>query len=244
MKDQRHPHKESFSLLLISHTGGKSRQFHLSLARLRLFFFLLALTVFALIGLIVLSATEHGRQSALRAQLIAQQHKNQQLEADMKILEEEKSALARENGLLQLTAMSQTATRDNSDEEENQTDPDFPGLYPSSETGLLIATYSPETPYLSINTHIEDHIVAAANGTIVSVTSDDTYPVIVEIEHINGYRTRYMCRQSAQLEAADDAAVQAGDTLLVITADNTQLDYQVFLNDEAIDPLNVIDAKG
>ncbi len=46
MKQQRHKHKESFSILLISHTGRESRQFHISLFSFRLFLlFLLLLCV-------------------------------------------------------------------------------------------------------------------------------------------------------------------------------------------------------
>ena len=38
--------------------------------------------------------------------------------------------------------------------------------------------------------------------------------------------------------------VQQGDPLLTITTDDTQLDYQIILNGETVDPLSVIDAKG
>ncbi|MDE6891143.1 MAG: hypothetical protein K2P50_05030 [Lachnospiraceae bacterium] len=53
-----------------------------------------------------------------------------------------------------------------------------------------------------------------------------------------------MCRQDADKNTEIGAKVNAGDTILTITADNTQLDYQVVFEGEIIDPLNVIDAKG
>ena len=79
---------------------------------------------------------------------------------------------------------------------------------------------------------------------MTSISSDDTYPQIIEISHASGYTTRYMCRQEAQLETQQDAQVLAGDTLLTITTDETQLDYQVIFDGEPIDPLTVIEAKG
>ena len=42
----------------------------------------------------------------------------------------------------------------------------------------------------------------------------------------------------------EGAQVEAGTILMTITSDDTQLDYQVLLNGETIDPLSVIDAKG
>jgi len=42
----------------------------------------------------------------------------------------------------------------------------------------------------------------------------------------------------------EGAQVLRGDTLLTVITDETMLDYQVILNDESVDPLLVIDAKG
>ena len=107
-----------------------------------------------------------------------------------------------------------------------------------------MSNYSEEEPYLSISMHEEGNIVATGNGTVITVSSDDTYPVIVEVEHEKGYKTRYLCRQEAEVKATEGAQVEAGDTLFTITTDETQLDYQILFEEEAIDPLTVIEAKG
>lgn len=86
--------------------------------------------------------------------------------------------------------------------------------------------------------------MAAGNGTVTAVWSDDPYAHIVEIEHESGYKTRYLLHQDAEVNVEQGVQVQAGDTLLTITSDDCQLDYQVLLNDEPIDPLSIIDAKG
>ena len=107
-----------------------------------------------------------------------------------------------------------------------------------------MSSYSEEQPYLSISARSEGNVIAAGDGTVTSITSDDTYPQIIEISHASGHTTRYMCRQEAQLDAQEGAQVLAGDTLLTITTDETQLDYQVIFDGEPIDPLTVIEAKG
>ena len=42
----------------------------------------------------------------------------------------------------------------------------------------------------------------------------------------------------------EGARVQAGDILLTITKDDTQLDYQILYEEKSVDPLEIIDAKG
>ena len=56
--------------------------------------------------------------------------------------------------------------------------------------------------------------------------------------------TRYMSQQEAESGLEQDTQIQAGDTLFTIITDNTQLDYQVLLNGEPVDPLSVFEAKG
>ena len=131
-------------------------------------------------------------------------------------------------------------------EPDEPADPDagIPRRYPTSGTSGRLSSYSEEEPYLAISTHTEGNIIATGNGTVTAVSSDDTYPVIVEVEHDKGYRTRYMCRQTADVLATEGAQVEAGDTLFTITVDDSQLDYQILFEGEPIDPLTVIEAKG
>ena len=69
MNQQRHKHKESFSILLISHTGRESRQFHISLFSFRLFLFLLGFFC-AVIGWMIFSfLQERGRERELLLQV-------------------------------------------------------------------------------------------------------------------------------------------------------------------------------
>lgn len=242
MNKQRHKRAESFSVLVVSSLDRSSRQFNVTLLSLRLAAFALVLICAALGIFICLYASVRGTQADLRARLAAQEQLALDLEAERDALNAEKLSLVAENETLRQTA--EPVSTKESAESVPVTDPSFPGRYPSYGAGVLQSSFSAEQDYLSINTYSGGNIIAAGNGTITGITSDETYPYIIEIDHGNGYQTRYLCRQEAELRIVEGARIQAGDILLTITNDDTQFDYQVIFNGEPIDPLEVIDAKG
>lgn len=253
MKQQRHKRKESFYILLISNTGRSNRQFQISLSILRMLFAFLLILCVALGWLAYQFSIAHKVQSSLKEQLSSQEQLVRQLETEKESLNSEKQALIAENESLRQQpepAIAETEETKEADDETEaepevpEADPFFPSLYPSSDTAMLLSAYSQEQSYLSITVHAEGKIIAAGSGTIVSISSDDTYPLIVEVDHGNGYVTRYMSQQAAESGLEENTQIQAGDTLFTIITDNTQLDYQVLLNGEPIDPLSVFDAKG
>lgn len=257
MKRKGHDHKESFSILFISHAGQKNRQINISQTASRVILFLLIFLLLVICGgagwlgwMLYQGALPGGGQSNLRAQLESQTQLVQQLEAEKESLNNEMQALVQENEALRQTAeaVDEGAGEGDKTESEAETetasDAGIPSRYPCSTTSSLISNYSEDVPYLSISTHEEGNIVATGKGTVVTVSSDDTYPVIVEVEHEKGYKTRYLCRQDAEVKATEGAQVEAGDTLFTIITDETQLDYQILFEEEAIDPLTVIEAKG
>lgn len=243
MKDQRHKRKEIYSVLMVSNTNGKSRQFQVSAFTLRLCAVLLALLCIAIGWLIYRASMTDGALQVLRQEIASQKEQIAQLETDKDALTKDKLTLAAENEALKQQPGTPAAPEEASDEEE-ETDSSAPNRYPSDGVGIQKASYSEEQPYISISAYTGGHIVAAGDGTVTAVWSDDPYAHIVEIEHEGGYKTRYLLHQDAEVNVEQGAEVQAGDILLTITSDDCQLDYQVLLNDEPIDPLSVIDAKG
>lgn len=240
MKRQRHKHKESFSLLLISNTGKTSRQFHVSPIIFRLFAVLMLLICVSLGWLGYEFSAGQKKETNLQEQIVSQAQLIQQLETEKENLNNEKLVLTSENETL-LQTVKENTEETNPEEAEA---PALPNRYPCTGSGILISSYSQEQPYISIDTQAEGKIIAAGNGTILSVTSDNTYPIIIEIEHENGYRTRYMCKKNAELRAEEGAQVFTGDILVNINTNNTQLDYQIIYENEPIDPLTIIEAEG
>ena len=255
MKRKGHNHRESFSILFISHAGQKNKQINISQTASRVILFLLIFLLLiacgsgGYLGWMFYQGTFPGDgQGNLRAQLESQTQLVQQLEAEKESLNNEMQALVQENEELRQTAEAAGVGAGEGEgtgaEAETASDTGIPTRYPSSSTSSLLSNYSEDEPYLSISTHEEGNIVATGSGTVITVSSDDTYPVIVEVEHEKGYKTRYLCRQDAEVKASEGAQVEAGDTLFIIITDETQLDYQILFEEEPIDPLTVIEAKG
>ena len=251
MKRKGHKHKESFSILLISNTGQRNRQFHISkwVSRLLIFLLLILCVAAGLMGWMIYQGyAGNAGQKTLRAELDSKEELVKALEQEKEGLNAEKQALEEEIESLrqEISANAQEEVKEEEPETEKvaESDSSIPSRYPSSGISAVLSSFSEEQPYLAINTHTEGSIVATGNGTVVQVTSDDTYPVIIEVEHEKSYRTRYMSRQEADVSATEGAQVEAGDTLFTITVDDTQLDYQITFEGEPIDPLTVIKAKG
>ena len=244
MKQRKHRHKESFSILLISNTGQSSRQFHLPSHFFSLVLVLLLLVCVAMGWLTYQYSISHQREADLHMQIASGEQLAAQLEVEKEELNTENLALASELDALKQTIQMYTESKPASSPEETEADPSLPSRYPYSESGILDAAYSEEHPYLSITTQPGSSIIAAGNGTVTALSSDDTYPVIIELEHGNGYQTRYMCMQNIDLQIEEGSQVQIGDSIAAISSENTQLDYQVLWEGEPIDPLIVLEAKG
>lgn len=247
MRKERHKRRETFSVLMISNTGRSNRRYRISEFALRLIvvlMFLMFLICVAAGGLSYWALRVIGGQSGRQEQLVLQE----QLDAQMKENERLSSELASLNeslGVSEVTEEMAAGIEEAVQEEPDvQEDDAHPNRFPSSGVASIIASYSQENPYMSFGMQVEDSVIATQDGTVVGIRSDDNYPHIIEMEHEGGYRTRYMCNQEADLKVQEGEQVEAGAALLTITVENTQLDYQVFLNDEPIDPINIIDAKG
>ena len=246
---QRHKHKETFSVLLIPNTGGKSRQFHVSRFSFRLGVGVLAVLLMAIAGAAAWTGFQFTRQENVRRQVTQQKETIETLEAQMQALEQEKGTLLAELETMQNETASdaQNAAEEGAEAEMEsapEKDTSVPRRYPYTGISTVLSDYSAEQPYLSLNTNLDGNVVATGDGMVVTVESDDTYAHIIEVEHNNGYKSRYMCRQEAQTQIQAGAQVQAGDILLTVLTDDTQLDYQILFEEEAIDPLTVFEAKG
>ena len=93
---QRHKHKESFSVLLIPNTGGKSRQFHVSRFSFRLGVGVLGVILLAVAGAAAWTGFQFTRQENVRRQMTQQKETIETLEAQMQALEQEKGTLLAE----------------------------------------------------------------------------------------------------------------------------------------------------
>ena len=246
MKQQRHKRKETFSLLLISNTGKDTKHYFLSLRTLQLVIVLMLLICVTFAWNIYRSGTHYKSESELRRKLTSSEQQVKQLESEKEALSTQNTALTEEIELYRQAEAVRAEVLETGEgtEVEPSRDTSIPSQYPCTAGGLLKEAYSEEHPYISISAQQDDHITAAGDGTVVSVGSDDTYPIIIELDHGNGYRSRYMCRQEANVQVEAGQQVQSRDKLIIINDNDTQFDYQVIYQDQVIDPLLVLEAKG
>ena len=255
MKSRKHRHKESFSVLLISNTGKNTKHYHITGSFMRLF------TVFVLCVCVAfgwfiyqylsvneitsdhVNANEGTRETELMEQIAAQEKVVQQLEEENDALNRRNNELVSENKAL-LAAAKSNMDLDTASGDDPESDPAYPSLYPYSEAGVVSEKYSVSHPYVTIETEVEGDVVATGDGTVAEISSDDTYPLIIVIEHGNGYRTRYMFLQDAVPLQEEGTVVQSGTALVSVDTHNVQLDYQVIYEEKPIDPLIVFEAKG
>ena len=257
MKKRRHKHKESYSILFVSNINRRNRHFRIARSTLHLLFVLIFVILAAAGCLSYLALSELRHENGLQDELRKQQLANEQLASDWEeektnwteekqALEEELAAVRsdldeREQALQAIAEAEQEAA---AEAEREVAEAMIPTLYPSSGIGVLTATFSEEHPYISFNVEAGTDIIAAGGGTVRAIRSDDTYRYIIEIVHDSGYTTYYLYRQNAELKVEEGAQVQKGDALLTVTSEDTELDYEVMYEDELIDPLSIIAAKG
>lgn len=250
MRKERHKRKESFSVLMISNTGRSNKRYRVSKFALRLVSVLLLILILLCIaagGMSYWALRIIGGQVAQQEQLESQKQLAAQLKEENERLSSELASFHESVGTASANEGVAGETEEAAQQEqepEQPADEEHPNRFPSSGVASVIESYSPENPYMSFGMQVEDSIIATQDGTVVEIRSDDNYPYIIEMEHEGGYRTRYMCNQEAELKVQEGDPVESGVALLTITMENTQLDYQVLLNDEPIDPISIIDAKG
>ncbi|MCI8372530.1 MAG: peptidoglycan DD-metalloendopeptidase family protein [Lachnospiraceae bacterium] len=244
MKFQRHKRKESFSILLISNTDRHSRQFQISLLSIRLILLLLLLLCIAAGWLIYRVSTGYREKNTLHSQLVSQKELTKKLQAENKELRQTNEQLKTAQIQEKTKTKEDTPSTKDAQNMEPEKDTSFPSRYPTQGSSILQSTYSPEHPSLTINAHAGCNFIAAADGTVTSVSSDTVYKYIIDIQHEGGYTTRYLCSQEAELKIAEGTQVHAGDILLTVTIENTVLDYQIIFGGAPIDPFTLIDAKG
>ncbi|MGN0306798.1 MAG: M23 family metallopeptidase [Lachnospiraceae bacterium] len=236
---ERHKRKERYSFIMVSHTDNQSRQFSVSASGLKLLAGIFVLICIAIGLMIYQLATRGYREYRLQSQLNEHEQRIQLLEKEKAELISEKESLTLENQKLQAVIVQEENSKEN-----DSTDIVLPRLYPSDGVGDLKATFTEDEPYLTIGMHRGDHVVATGDGIVRLVDYDEHYTHSIEIEHANGYISRYLCNKEVTILVSEGDRVGARDRLFAITTENTELDYQIMLNNEAVNPFQVMKLEG
>ena len=85
-------------------------------------------------------------------------------------------------------------------------------------------------------------VVASADGTVTSITTDSSYLHCIRIDHGNGYKSIYRNDGDVMVKEGDE--VVRGALLYVIGEDNVELGYQIMYEEKYIDPMGLINIDG
>ena len=233
---ERHKRKEIFSFILVSNMDNRSRQFSISAFTLRVVVGILILLGIGMGVIIYLFSTRSYREGQLKTQIRSGEMDIITLEQEIATHIEEKENLKAENQKLQ----QEIEALQKKEEEEKTPKTAYPKYYPLENAGELISTFSEAEPYLSINVQKGNHVIATGDGVVRLVDYHDGYVHSIEIEHIEGYISRYLCDKNAEILVAEGDTVKQRDYLLTIASNNTELHYQIIFNDETLNPFQMM----
>ncbi len=116
-----------------------------------------------------------------------------------------------------------------------------PSEFPLSGSASIKETELPE-PGCVFEVSKGTNIIASANGTVSAVNEDLDYGYNVWLDHGNGYISIYRSKGKPNVEEGD--TVVRGTTLFNSTKDDFILVYQIMLNGEYIDPVEILHING
>ena len=85
-------------------------------------------------------------------------------------------------------------------------------------------------------------VVATAGGTVIAVNDDGEYGHNVWVDHGNGYVTIY--RNQGEVKVKQGQTVRQGNTLMMITDENSKLGYQMMKDSAYINPMELLNISG
>lgn len=199
----------------------------------------------AVIGLVVLFAL--AILCAVRGNRLEEMQNLNQSQTDrIQELEEENTDLRalREELTDKVTILSDTINQKVEEEEafeEAQAQAHMPVGFPMSSSASLEEADS-EEPMVKLNGTEGNSVIASADGTVVSITTDTSYLHCIKIDHGNGYVSIYRNDGDAMVKEGDE--VVRGAILYVIGEENTELGYQITYDEKFMEPMELINIDG
>ncbi len=168
------------------------------------------------------------------------------LNVDIEKLTEENADLVslREELSDKVTILSDTINQKVEEEEameEMRAQAHMPVGFPMSSSASL-EKVDGENPMVRLNGSEGSSIIASADGTVISITTDSGYLHCIKIDHGNGYQSIYRNDGDPMIKEGDE--VVRGAILYVIGEENTALGYQIMYDEKYIDPMELINIDG
>lgn len=206
-----------------------------------------AATVVAIIAVLVILCIINGhRIDALKEERTANREEIENQAAQISELQEENADLIslREELTDKVTILSDTINQKVEAEEaqeQERAQAHMPVGFPMSSSASL-SEAGGEDPMVKLNGSVGSSIIASADGTVISITTDSGYLHCIKIDHGNGYNSIYRNDGDVMIKEGDE--VVRGAILYVIGEDNTELGYQITYDEKYIDPMDLINIDG
>lgn len=170
----------------------------------------------------------------------------EQQQKDIEELTSEKADLIslREELTNKVTVLSDTINQKVEEEEaleQERAQAHMPVGFPLSSSASLEEAEG-DDPMVKLNGSEGSSVIASADGTIISITTDSGYLHCIKIDHGNGYNSIYRNDGDVMVKEGDE--VVRGAILYVIGEDNTELGYQIMYDEKYIDPMELINIDG
>lgn len=234
---ERHKRREIYSFILVSNMDNRSRQLSISAVKLKVLLTILLFLVLTIGVFLYLFFSRSSKEYILENKLQAQERQLIKLEEEITRLTEYADTLSKEKEELQ-ESKEKTLPQENI--EEVSSGENIPKLYPLDGEGNTISTFTVEQPYLIIDILKGNNVIATGDGVVTLIDYDDNYTHSIEIDHGEGYISRYLCKQKVEIKVEEGSQVKARDSVFAVVANNTQLYYQVMLNNEPLNPFQVM----
>ena len=234
---ERHKRREIYSFILVSNMDNRSRQLSISAVKLKVLLTILLFLVLTIGVFLYLFFSRSSKEYILENKLQAQEQQLIKLEEEITRLSEYADTLSKEKEELQ-ESKEETLPQENI--EEVSSGENIPKLYPLDGEGNTISTFTVEQPYLIIDILKGNNVIATGDGVVTLIDYDDNYTHSIEIDHGEGYISRYLCKQKVEIKVEEGSQVKARDSVFAVVANNTQLYYQVMLNNEPLNPFQVM----
>ncbi|MBR4732425.1 MAG: peptidoglycan DD-metalloendopeptidase family protein [Lachnospiraceae bacterium] len=163
----------------------------------------------------------------------AMERKEQQLNQEIQTLENEVEVLS--------TTLNEKVESEKKLTEELEK-LSVPTGFPINGSATDIETTGIDRPSAKITALPGTMVIASARGTVIAVNDDVEYGHNVWVDHGNGYVTIYRNQGTPFVKRGDE--VFLGTALFLIDEKGTSVGYQIMLDGNYVNPLDLIEIKG
>lgn len=232
-------HKRKIKRYLIFTSNAADRRDR----QLRIRMPVVVLLCLVLIGLIATGVTFVTENEIFRDLMTGKQ---QQQELVIRDLEDKNESLEKEvqNLTSNVSALSETLQQKMDDETKLQAQVNeyaLPTDFPLNRAAS-VEEEAEENALCVFEASEGSFVIASARGIVTAVENDAEYGHRITVDHGNGYVTIYRNKGDAQVKIGDE--VLKGMTLYIIGEENTSLGYQMMLNGEYINPMDMLMVSG